>query len=277
MLHILLIILKIIGILLLSILAIIVLLILTILLVPIRYVAKGEFDKEGKGEIKVSWLLSLFTFLLVYDNGKIKSYFKIFGYALKEKKSKELVSTIKEDVEEFADDIKTPIRDAIEVDLDEASNSTKNKENEEKKNTSKMSLLVRLKFTFRKFCDRIKSIKDNKNRFFEFIKDEENKKVFKLIKRQVFALLRCVRPRRLQGNLEVGFEDPSLTGYFLGFISMWYPIYYKSFSIRGNFETVIIKGNIFLKGRIRVISLLIISLKLLMDKNFRKMIRIIKK
>ncbi|NLZ81852.1 MAG: DUF2953 domain-containing protein [Clostridiales bacterium] len=283
MLHILLFILKVIGIVLLSIMGVFVLLILIILLLPIRYVAKGEFYHEGKVKLKVSWLLSLFTFFLIYEEGKVKSYIKILGFTLKETKKKEVVPIIKEDINEAADVSNEALKDISRVDLEELEDLTKTKKKNnktKKKNktkSKKMSWLEKLKFTFYKLCDRIKSIRDNKNKFIEFISKEENRKLFKLIKKQIFILLKHIKPTRLRGNLEFGFEDPSLTGYLLGFLSIFYPVYYKQITIKGNFETVIIKGDFFLKGRIRVVSLLAIAMRLIIDKNFRRMLKMIKK
>lgn len=283
MLHILLFILKIIGILLLSIIGILVLVLLIILLVPIRYVAKGELYHERSITLKISWLLSLFSFLLVYEDGKIKSYVKILGFTLKEKKKdkEEIASAVKVTVDEAADESKEILRETSGVDLEELEEVTKENKKEKKakkKNIEKeMSWWKKLKFTFHRFCDRIKTIRDNKNKFIEFITNEENKKVFKLVKKQLFALLKHIKPKHLRGNLEFGFEDPSLTGCLLGFVYMFYPKYYKNFTIVGNFETVIIKGDFYLRGRIRLLSLLIIGVKLIIDKNVRRMIKMIKK
>lgn len=277
MLHILLFILKIIGILLLSVMGIFILLILMILLVPIRYVAKGEFYQEGKVRLKVSWLLSILTLLLTYENGKVNSYIRILGFTLKQKKKKEIIPIIEEGVKETADGANELLKDVSGVDLEEVEELTETKGKEKKTKKIKRPWWKKLKFTFHQFCDRIKTIRNNKDRFIEFITKEENKKVFTLVKVQIIALLKHIKPTKIRGNLEFGFDDPSLTGYLLGFLSIWYPVYYKNFIVKGNFETVIIKGDFFLKGRIRVLSLLIIAMKLIIDKNFRRMLKRIKK
>lgn len=284
MLHILFIILKIIGIMLLSILGLFLLLILTILLIPIRYVSKGEFNQEKTIKLKVSWLLSLFSFHLIYEEGEVKSSFKILAFTIKAKKKEETLASVKENLDESveegieiieaSDDSNELLEDEIEVETEKYKAS---EEAEKLFKEKKTSWWKKLKFTFHKFCDRIKSIRDNKNKFIQFISKEENKKVFKLIKSQVFAFLKHIRPRRLRGSLEFGFEDPSITGCLLGVFYMFYPVYHNNFTIKGNFETVIIKGHFFLKGRIRVLSLLIIAIKLFMDKNFRSMLKMIKK
>ena len=69
MLHLLLLILKILGILLLVILGIILAVLLLVLFVPLRYKADVEFDGKPRGNVLVSWLLRLITVRVSYDEG----------------------------------------------------------------------------------------------------------------------------------------------------------------------------------------------------------------
>ena len=90
MLHILLFILKIIGILLLSILGLILLILALMLLVPIRYRAGlqmrtiADYSADGK----VSWLLGLICLTGGYDGEQVKLDIRIFGHSLLHKKPK---------------------------------------------------------------------------------------------------------------------------------------------------------------------------------------------
>lgn len=88
MLHILLFILKIIGILLLSILGLILLILALVLLVPVRYRAVlqmrtiAEYSADGKA----SWLLGLICLTCGYDGEQVKLDIRIFGHSLLHKK-----------------------------------------------------------------------------------------------------------------------------------------------------------------------------------------------
>ena len=88
MLHILLFILKIIGILLLSILGLILLILVLVLLVPVRYRAGlqmrtiADYSADGK----VSWLFGLICLTGGYDGEQVKLDIRIFGHSLLHKK-----------------------------------------------------------------------------------------------------------------------------------------------------------------------------------------------
>lgn len=79
MLHILMMILKIIGILILIILGIVLLIICSVLFVPISYKVHGKWieDKQVKGSI--SWLFSILRYSFAYENGELVSAIQIFG------------------------------------------------------------------------------------------------------------------------------------------------------------------------------------------------------
>ena len=49
--------------------------------------------------------------------------------------------------------------------------------------------------------------------------DEENKKTFRLVRRQIVRLIRHLLPQTLKGTLRFGFEDPSYTGQVLAAVS----------------------------------------------------------
>ena len=81
MLHILLMILKIIGIILLAILGILILLLLVVLFVPLRYQIEAEFPgdiKKTKFKVKCSWLLHLFSGKFSYLDGETKYQIRVF-------------------------------------------------------------------------------------------------------------------------------------------------------------------------------------------------------
>lgn len=83
MLHILLLILKIIGILLAVILGLVLLILLTVLFVPVRYYADGaKQGKELSGKVKISWLFHGITFTAGYDKGVMYQDVRIFGISL---------------------------------------------------------------------------------------------------------------------------------------------------------------------------------------------------
>ena len=82
MVHILLMILKIIGILLLIILAIALVLVLALLFVPLRYRLKADYHGTPRGYAGVSWLLHLLTYRAEYGEAGLVQKVKICGICL---------------------------------------------------------------------------------------------------------------------------------------------------------------------------------------------------
>lgn len=99
MIHIMLLVLKIIGLILLIILCLVLLLLAVLLFVPVRYRANGEKYGELKIRAKFTWLLHLLTVTAVYENG-LDIVIRIFGFSLGKKKSKELMEETGEELSE---------------------------------------------------------------------------------------------------------------------------------------------------------------------------------
>lgn len=90
MLHIILMILKILGILILSILSFGLCIGLLVLFCPIRYYLEGSIYGKPKGHIRVSWLLRLVCVTFSYQENQFSYKFCILGIPLKKRKKKEL-------------------------------------------------------------------------------------------------------------------------------------------------------------------------------------------
>ena len=126
-----------------------------------------------------------------------------------------------------------------------------------------------LKYTFRRFCDKIRKgiqkYRDTK----EFLTDERTKAALKQCVAQLKLLIRKLFPKKIRGNLHFGTEDPALTGEILGGISIFYPIFMDNVKVYPDFEQKILEGDLFMKGRIRLITVLLVIWRLWRDKNIR--------
>lgn len=131
----------------------------------------------------------------------------------------------------------------------------------------------KMPFSFQKICDKLKQTGEQKDRAAEFLKNEENKETFRLLKRQVKALFRHILPGKMRGKVKFGFDDPYTTGQVLMYISPFYGIYGKRFQVIPVFEEPVLEGEAWLKGRIRIGTVLAIGIRMLFDKNFRTLLR----
>lgn len=96
------------------------------------------------------------------------------------------------------------------------------------------------------------------------------------VKLQVFLLR--IRPRKLSGHLKFGLSNPADTGQILGVIAM-VPLFYQTeLQIEPDFEAEdnYVQGQVYVKGHICCIHLVILIIRLLRDEKIRTLIRTIR-
>lgn len=126
------------------------------------------------------------------------------------------------------------------------------------------------KFTVSSICDKLVAAKDKAAWFWQFLHEDPAQKALAFIKLQCGGLFRHLKPKKFQLTLHFGFEDPAMTGQVLAAVSMFYGWYCEHVDLYPDFEQTVLEGNIYIKGRIRAFSLLIIGVKLLLNRNLRK-------
>lgn len=148
----------------------------------------------------------------------------------------------------------------------------------------KRSLFEKLQSAFeqlvKKIFDTIQRIREKKeqlsqkiDQIMSILKDQENQKTFKLVMRQIGRLFKHILPQRIRGRLKFGFDDPYTTGQILTYISPFYGVYAKTLILEPVFDEKEMEGELHIKGRIRLGSLLWIVIRILLDKNFRRLLK----
>ena len=107
----------------------------------------------------------------------------------------------------------------------------------------------------------------------EILTNEENREVFRLLVSRGRKLFRHVRPKKIKGKLQFGFSDPYRTGQVLTAVSPFYGLYAKELELIPDFEHEVLKGEISVKGRIRMGVVLWTGIRLFLNKNFRRLLR----
>ena len=107
----------------------------------------------------------------------------------------------------------------------------------------------------------------------EILTNEENREVFRLLVSRGKKLFRHVRPKKIKGKLQFGFSDPYRTGQVLTAVSPFYGLYAKELELIPDFEHEVLKGEISVKGRIRMGVVLWTGIRLFLNKNFRRLLR----
>ena len=341
MLHILLFILKIIGILLLPILGLILLILALMLLVPIRYRAGlqmrtiAEYSADGKA----SWLFGFICLTGGYDGEQVKLDIRIFGHSLLHKKPKKQkkrrkkppqrqtgeqpavreIKAEKENIEsENAEciplveqarpkqDEKTSVQeisdtedgrtDADEVEISDTEDGRTDADEVERtsgtheKNhiwqklrngfmrLSRLPSQIRQKassigHTWKNLSKRKDHLQSTVEKYHSFWNRTCTQAAKDHILREVKYLLRHILPKKLEGTLTFGLEDPATTGQVLGILCVLAVFTGNHLEVNGNFEGKMLEGDVSIKGHIRLCHIAKSAISLLIDKNIRKTIK----
>ena len=140
-----------------------------------------------------------------------------------------------------------------------------------KKWKSPFEFIRKIRFKIRAFCDKLKRINERKNNLIAFLREEDTKIAWDVGKEELIKLIKYILPTKLKLYMKFGFENPANTGKLLGIIYMFYG-YTKKFQIYPDFEKVVFEGETTFKGRIRVIRLLVVFLKLWRNEHIKNTI-----
>ena len=274
------------GKLLLILLCVILVLVLLLLFYPIFYWVNSAFDepqnKKFTAMVKVTWLLHLVSFGLTYSKDKMRMMLRVCGIQIwqfpkKEKKKKSEIKHSKSDRQTASrekDDEKKASRteadSAIEKverkDLQTKAESIIKKE-EKKENKKKDTKKGNAGETGKKLAE-----------IWSAVRDERNQNAVKQILFEVWKLLLHYRPRKCKIDVEFGMEDPATTGKIVGAMAMLPFVYQKGNHICPDFEAenTYAKGTVELSGRIQLIFVLILVLRLLKQEDVKRLITVIK-
>lgn len=291
-------ILKWLGIVVLIILGLILAVLLAVLLVPVRYEAEGSCYGKLSVQAGVSWFFHLFSFRMTYDE-KLETVVKIFGFPIGKKKeesveeknipkSEKSVETVLESNEPAEKEkvlaSEKPVEKEKVPDFHKRANTEKTSEPEKLVKPMNQETVrehkkfhfhpwKKIKVTWEKFCGKLKGAADKWQKFRDFLENEENRKTFRLLKKQFIHLLKHILPGTFCGKIRFGFDDPYKTGTVLTYISPFYGLYGDKIQVIPVFDEAVMEGELFFKGRIRIATLLWIGFKVWRDKNFRTLLK----
>ena len=130
--------------------------------------------------------------------------------------------------------------------------------------------------TIRDFCDKLRRIKEKAEQAKELWTSDHMVSGRSLLWKQFLYLLRHTRPRKLEGYLRFGFEDPSTTGYAMAVYGISCSIWRPKISVEPDFEKQILDCHVRMRGKIRVCHFLKAVLVLFISKDVRHAIKDIK-
>ena len=287
MLHVILQILAIIGIIFLCILGFSLLLTAVVLFVPIRYRAKGKREGEVlEATVKATYLLHLLTVKFAYpEPGTIAV--RLFGIKIYES-----ARTKAEDKKDIQTEVRAETKSGADTEdrnMSEKENVSENEvpEDVSKQEKEKKSLIDKIQYTFNTICDKIRNIIEKIKEVFqnisyykEILTKTENKKLYGRIKERILKVLKSIRPRVIKADLRIGTGSPDTTAYIYGIYGMIMPILgknVKNIHIDLDFENTVYEGEVFLKGRITLFTILVQAVKVALDKQLHVFLKQLKR
>ncbi len=265
-------ILKVIGIILLVVLALILTALLCVLFVPVKYRAVGSFDNTDiRAKAHVSWLFHLFALHIEYAQ-ETDGYIRL---AFVKKKLFDNYEALDDD--DMDDAAKTETEDKVSENTGDESKIPAD-ENQHIKQQTKLTHQKTYKKRNKKshkkqFKEKSEKIKNCIYKLKREYSDERNKAAFLHLKKELFIILKRICPRRLKLTMVYSTGSPDTTGISLGILAC-FPVGYKNkWRITPDFESEnpYVKGSFDIKGHVIVISILAATLRILFDKNCRRL------
>ncbi|WP_077610909.1 DUF2953 domain-containing protein [Clostridium sp. Marseille-P2415] len=287
MLHIILLLLKILGLFVLIVLGLILSVFLLVLLVPVRYRAEGSYYGKVKGHARFSWLLHILTVTVSYEKDLTMAV-RLFGFRILKPKKLEaeleeakdiMVQTMEIREPEALREVKEEIREKPKGQLPPPKEETKHGKKPglclwlSRLKRKVLRVLSKLKFFFHRIYDTLKAVKEKKTELCAWVSDKDNQKTVKLFFKQAKKLIRHILPRRGKGNITFGFDDPYLTGQVLTYASVIYPLCHKHLNLYPVFDRNVFTAEGTFRGRVRLGTVLLIGIRMLLDKNFRLLLK----
>lgn len=313
--HIVLLILKILLITVLSIIGLVLLLALLVLFAPVRYKLYVRKQDDIWAKLTARWLGFVLCFKLVYDQGDGLNYrLRLFGGTLFGSDKKELrrgkkragsdaghdddsdddsieagnsdidITDNIEDTENTGGNSSSFEQDFPSADSEDREFLLEDKEFEEKtegifgKIGRKIDSVCKgIADKYKNISEKISGLKKKKDGYTKLVNNVRTKEAFRVAKVQLIALLKHLKPSTLKGQITYGTGDPASTGQNLGYMSVLFPLYYDHIDITPDFENEILEGDLMMKGRIRVWSVVWCALKVIWNKNVKITISCFKK
>ncbi len=125
----------------------------------------------------------------------------------------------------------------------------------------------------KQFKDKSDKIKTGIDKLKREYSDERNKAAFSHLKKELFIILKRICPRRLRLTMVYSTGSPDTTGISLGILACFPVGYTNRWRITPDFESEkpYAKGSFDIKGHVIVISILAATLRILFDKNCRRL------
>ncbi len=280
---------------LLIILFIVIVILLLLLFCRVHYMIEGEWLEEKWARFKVHWLFRLVQAKVSYGDdlvyGEIHLFWKkiTFSFDLTAKKE-EVEDELEESSEELSDNVSEAVRDDArrveekvigtetttelrgEVEPWSEIDSEGDSEDEILTEEQKESIVSKIKG----IIERIKQVYP---KIKKILTDEQNHEAVKHLKDEVVYLIKIFIPKKSKIDTVFSTGSPDTTGQLFGILACFPAMYQKDWRLIPDFQSddAYFKGTFWAKGWIALYQIVGIVLRIIFDKNCRRLYTMIKK
>lgn len=273
-------ILAVIGIILLCILAFLLLLALAILFIPVRY--RIQFSYLGKEAVagRFTWLFRVLHIPFSYRDGQTSYELRVFGINLSKIFGRRKKKTTKD--QKSKKSTQTPRKNSKTTDKTKESleENTITEETDVSCLKQNITFFKKIKEAFQllrdlwrkwlRFLKKEKELAKRIRKYIAFLRDDSVSDMVCILKDNVIHLWRKLKPKKIKGYLHFGTGDPCSTGEILGVLSFLYVAGRGELRIVPEFDEACLEGEIEIRGRITVFTLLWILYKVVFSEEWDK-------
>ena len=112
---------------------------------------------------------------------------------------------------------------------------------------------------------------DTVSSIIDFIRNEKNRRGIRRLYEEIVFALNYLKPKKLRGEIRFGTGDPADTGMLTGIISLFPVVYQENLQISPDFEEKILYVDVSIKGRLQILYLIYIALRIYEDKDIMRL------
>ncbi len=110
------------------------------------------------------------------------------------------------------------------------------------------------------------------NDMIRIINDEGNREFARFVWEQLKYLLKKIKPTKGRLYVHFGMDDPETTGKIAMYLAVLYGLMGIEINIHPDFDEKVMEGELYLKGKLQLITILIIAVRLYMNKHFKRIV-----
>ncbi|MDR0948274.1 MAG: hypothetical protein LBM69_01995 [Lachnospiraceae bacterium] len=265
------------GVIILTIIVTLLVLILLVLFVPIRYKVVGTIKpdiKKSEVGIRIRWLFVVYR-LLLRPEGKKASILGIRLHPKRTRKPRRPHQNTSKDKQNPLDEQAGDVIQLSELvhDIEHEEVTTGNDmapDNDMATGSDITNANNNERSNFRKYVKKAAWFK-------ETLSQDDTKRVFRKLMRELKRLFKAICPRTLRGELTFGTGAPDTTGLAYGTCAIATQQFFPALRVYPDFDQAILKGSLRITGCIRTQAVVGSIFRIIIDKETRKVIRQLKR